>query len=368
MVLKDISILNYKNLADVQLEFSPKINCIVGRNGEGKTNLIDAIYFLSFCKSSVSPGSDVQVIKHNADFMMLQGGYLTEQNEEEKIYCGLKRRQKKVFKRNGKEYTKLSDHIGHVRLVMVSPGDTELIWGGSELRRRFVDMVISQYDAEYLHQVIRYRKSLVQRNVLLRDEAEPDDNFISIYEAEMADAGERIYAARRSFIEEFLPTFRRIYAQLAGSEEEVDLVYRSHAAQGALLDQMKDSRRKDRAMGFSLCGVHRDDLDFMLRGYPIKREGSQGQNKTFVISLKLSQFEFLKNKGNRRVPILLLDDIFDKLDSGRVEQIVKMVSGQDFGQIFITDTDRDYISGILQRSEKDYRFYRVEQGVVSHEA
>jgi DNA replication and repair protein RecF len=364
MVLDNLAIFNYKNIREAELAFSPNVNCFVGRNGEGKTNVLDAIYYLSFCKSSTNY-NDSQVICHDADFFTLSGDYTTESDEHLKIYCGVKRQHKKVFKRNGKEYGKLSEHIGQILLVLVSPIDQELISGGSELRRKFMDMVISQYDAEYLHLLIRYRKALQQRNVLLRGDAEPDSDFIGIYENEMALSGEAIYRKRKNFVDEFLPIFRQIYAQLGGADENIDLTYRSHCEDGPLLQTLQASRPKDRVMGFSLKGVHRDDLDMQLNGYPIKREGSQGQNKTFMISMKLAQFDFLKGKGNRRVPILLLDDIFDKLDSRRVEQIVEMVAGNRFGQIFITDTNRDFLKSVLERTGKDYRMFNVEAGKVT---
>ncbi len=367
MFLKELSVLNYKNIEEAFLEFSPKINCLVGHNGEGKTNLLDAIYYLSFCKSSDNP-NDSQIIRHEAGSMMLQGRYVLEDESEEKVSCGLKRHQKKVFKRNGKEYARLSEHIGNIRLVMVSPYDTELIIGGSEMRRKFMDMVISQYDARYLSQVIRYRKAMQQRNVLLRAEVEPDDGFISVYEHEMAEAAGYIYRQRCLFFDGFNPLFHEIYAGLAGKDECVELLYKSHCHEGPLLDQLRESRPKDRIMGYSLRGIHRDDIDMLLRGFPIKREGSQGQGKTFVISLKLAQFAFLKDKGNRRVPILLFDDIFDKLDAARVGRIVNSVSGDAFGQIFITDTSRGLLGAALERTEKDFRFFHVEKGVIRYEA
>ena len=363
MYLKEISLLNYKNIAETQLEFSPKVNCIVGSNGEGKTNLIDAIYYLSFCRSAINP-NDSQVIRHDCDFMMLQGKYLPfGHGDSETIYCGLKKQQKKVFKRNGKEYQRLSEHIGHIRLVMVSPQDTDLILGGSEIRRKFMDMVISQYQVEYLHQEIRYRKALQQRNALLRALTEPDEAFISIYEEEMAQAGEYVSNQRRTFLQEFLPIFSQIYQQLAGKDEGADLKYVSQTDRGSLLTQIQESRPKDRIMGFSLCGTHRDDLNMLLHDFPIKREGSQGQNKTFVIALKLAQFVFLKNKGKSHLPILLFDDIFDKLDTQRVEQIVKMVGEDDFGQIFITHTNKDFLKGVLKENT-DY-IVHVNNGVIT---
>lgn len=361
MILQGITILNYKNIVEADLSFSPKVNCLVGHNGEGKTNLLDAIYYLSFCRSSSNP-NDSQVIRHDADFMMLQGNYLMDNGDGEKIYCGLKRRSKKVFKRNDKEYSKLSEHIGHIRLVMVSPNDTELIEGGSEQRRKFMDMVISQYDAAYLQQMIRYRKAMQQRNILLRGEEEPEEDFIAAYESEMAVSGEHVYAKRKQFIEEFTPIFNKIYRSLGSEGEEVGLNYKSVCHEGPLGEQIRAGRAKDRVMGYSLCGVHRDDLELTLHGFPLKREGSQGQNKSFVIALKLSQFDFLKHKGDSCVPILLLDDIFDKLDSRRVENIVKMVAEDNFGQIFITDTNREFLDAVLRQTGKDYNFYTVEGG------
>ena len=228
-----------------------------------------------------------------------------------------------------------------------------------------MDMVISQYDAEYLHLLIRYRKALLQRNVLLRKETEPDSDFIGVYETEMAGSGEFIYRKRKEFVAEFMPIFRQIYAQLACADENVELIYQSHCEESPLLKILQDNRAKDRVMGFSLMGVHRDDLDMKLNGFPIKREGSQGQNKTFMISMKLAQFNFLKGKGNSHVPILLLDDIFDKLDERRVEQIVDMVSGNRFGQIFITDTNRDFLASVLGHTGKDYRMFNVKAGEVT---
>lgn len=363
MILDRLSIFNYKNIAEASLSFSPNVNCFVGRNGEGKTNILDAVYYLSFCKSSTN-ANDSQVIRHGMDFMTLSGEYQSEEHEILKIYCGVKLHTRKVFRRNGKDYKKLSSHIGQIKLVLVSPYDQELILGGSELRRRFMDMVISQYDSDYLHQLIRYRKALKARSAMLRADTEPDPDVMDAYENEMDQAGSVIYDRRRTFIDEFLPIFNRIYAELASETEDVGLEYKSHGAEGPLIDQLRESRAKDRIVGFSLRGVHRDDLEMYLHGFPIKREGSQGQNKTFMISMKLAQFSFLSQKDNRHLPLLLLDDIFDKLDAVRVEQIVKMVSGNRFGQIFITDTNRDFLTSILRRTGKDYRMFEVEGGNV----
>ena len=364
MILKRISILNYKNLEQVELDFSTKMNCLIGQNGMGKTNLLDAIYYLSFCKSANNP-IDSQNIKHDQNFFVLQGSYVTELGDVEEVYCGLKRRQKKQFKRNKKEYTRLSDHIGFIPLVMVSPADAELIAGGSEERRRFMDVVISQYDRDYLSALIRYNKALTQRNTLLKAEEEPDNELMEVWEEIMAMAGEVVYRKRKEFVNEFIPVFQTFYSSISQGQEQVSLSYESHADNGNLLQQLKDNRQRDRIMGYSLKGVHKDDLVMQLDSYPIKREGSQGQNKTFLIALKLAQFDFLRRTGSNTTPLLLLDDIFDKLDASRVEQIVKLVSGNRFGQIFITDTNRDHLDKILEKVHGEYKVFSVEQGNVT---
>ena len=321
MILKKLSILNYKNIGEAELELSPKLNCLVGNNGEGKTNLLDAVYYLSFCHSA-STNIDSQVIRHDEDFFMLQGTYESEKGDEESVYCGMKRGTKKHFKR-----------IGLLPLIMVSPADTALIEGGSEERRKLMDVVISQYDRNYLDSLNRYNKALQQRNSLLKLEEEPDVALLEIWEEQMAREGEFLYGKRDEFINLLSPLFQQIYQRIS--------------QRGPLLEVIQRDRAKDRIMGYSLHGVHRDDLEMMLGDYPMKREGSQGQNKTFVAALKLAQLQFLKTKVGT-APLLLLDDIFDKLDAHRVEQIIRLVGTEDFGQIFITDTNRSHIDKILQ--------------------
>ena len=359
MILEKLSIINYKNIASATLELSPKINCFIGQNGVGKTNVLDAIYFLSFCHSANNP-IDSQVIMHGQEFFMLEGTY----NENLQIYCGMKRGTKKHFKRNKKEYKRLSEHIGLIPVVVVAPSDTLLIDGGSEERRRLMDMVISQYDRSYIDAMNRYNKALQQRNVLLKQEEEPDIEVISLFEEQMAEEGEKIYKLRKAFVEELIPIFQRIHETISENREQVSLNYVSHCQRGPLLEIIQRDRFKDRALGYSLHGIHRDDLEFMLGGHPMKREGSQGQNKTFVIALKLAQFDFLKRTNSRTTPLLLLDDIFDKLDAQRVEQIVKLVAGDDFGQIFITDTNRDHLDQILSASSHDYKIFHVDNGEI----
>lgn len=363
MILKRLSILNYKNIEQADLDFSPKVNCFIGQNGMGKTNLLDAVYYLSFCKSASNP-IDSQVMRHDSDFFVVQGFYETEQGDVEDIYCGMKRRQKKTFKRNKKAYLRFSEHVGFIPLVMVSPSDNELIQGGSEERRRFMDVAISQHDKEYLAELIAYDKALQQRNALLKLEEEPDPELLALWEEMMARSGELIYQRRKAFIAELTPIFQSFYTQISGDREEVSLAYISHGDRGALLDVFRASRPKDRIMGYSLHGVHKDDLEMKLAGYPIKREGSQGQSKTYLIALKLAQFDFLRRSGHT-VPILLLDDIFDRLDAARVEQIIRLVSGDTFGQIFITDVNRGHLDRILAAATGDYKLYAVHDGGVT---
>jgi len=367
MILKHISIINYKNIASADIDLSGKVNCFIGHNGEGKTNLLDAVYYLSFCRSAFT-SVDSMVINHDQDFFVLEGEFLNKMADGEEqpisVYCGMKRGTKKHFKRDKKEYKRLSQHIGLIPIVFVSPSDTLLIDGGGEERRKLMDMVIAQYDRSYIETLANYNKALQQRNVLLKMDEEPDAMLLDIWEQEMARNGEVLFEKRRAFVEELMPHFQNIYHQIAEGKEEVSLSYVSHCQRGPLLEVIRRDRMKDRAVGYSLHGSHRDDLEMLLGGYPMKREGSQGQHKTFVLALKLAQFEFLKRSGSATMPILLLDDIFDKLDAHRVEQIVRLVSGDSFGQIFITDTNRDHLDQILSAGATDFKLFRVEQGNV----
>ena len=369
MILRRLSLINYKNIPTATLDFSPKMNCFIGHNGAGKTNVLDAIYFLSFCHSALNP-IDSQVIRHEQPYMMIEGEYTRimgttgEAEDREVISCGLKRGTKKHFKRNKKEYKRLSEHIGLIPLVVIAPADTFLIEGNSEERRKLMDMVISQYDHTYIDALNRYNKALQQRNALLKSEEEPDPELMQIWEEQMAAEGETVYQKRNAFVEQLIPVFQRFYQNISENKEEVSLNYISHCQRGRLLDVIQRDRQRDRIMGFSLHGIHRDDLEITLRGHQMKREGSQGQHKTFVIALKLAQFEFLKNTNPHTTPLLLLDDIFDKLDARRVEKIVDIVAGHEFGQIFITDTNRDHLDKILSAGSHDYKIFEVEEGEI----
>ena len=363
MFLNKITILNYRNIAECDLTFSPKINCFLGNNGMGKTNLLDAIYYLSFCKSHLNP-VDNQVIKHDADFFMIQGEY-NFGDKTENISCGVKRRRKKQFMRNKKEYERLADHIGFVPLVLVSPADSSLIAEGSDERRRFMDIVISQYDRQYLDNLMIYNALLQNRNALLKNSEKIDDTVLEILEEKLCAVAEPIFDSRKKFIEDFIPVFKEFYQKISNEKENVDLYYTSHLQQDTTLkEQFLQTRERDKILGFTTHGIHKDDLKMTLQNFPLKNTGSQGQNKTFVAAMKLAQFIFLKNIS-KKTPVLLLDDLFDKLDTERVTKIVDIISQEDFGQIFITDTNRKHLNEILSKTEIETKIFFVENGKVS---
>jgi len=360
MIIGKLSVLNFKNIPQAEIDCSGKINCFFGNNGMGKTNLLDAVYYLSFCKSHLNT-PDSRIVRNGEDVCVLQGFYDYDGKEEE-IFCSIRNGQRKQFKRNKKEYERLSDHIGLLPLVMISPTDSELICGGSEERRRFVDMIISQYDKQYLHALIQYNKALMQRNALLKNQQMNEAVFDAL-EMQMAVYGLPIYAKRIILIERLLPIFNDYHKMICNSSETVGLCYESQLAGDDFAQVLKSSRQKDMLAGFTSAGVHKDDIWMQLDDQLIRRFGSQGQNKTFLIALKLAQYTYIALNGATK-PILLLDDIFDKLDAGRVEKIIDLVSGDRFGQIFITDTNRNNLNRILETVGLDYSLFKVERGEV----
>lgn len=360
MYLKELSLINFKNYSQSELVFSPKINCFIGSNGVGKTNLLDAIYYLSMCKSYLNP-IDSQNVRYNEDFFVLQGDYLLK-DKNESIYCGLKKNKKKQFKRNKKEYQKLSDHIGLLPVVMISPTDNSLILDGSDERRKFMDSVISQYDKVYLDNLIRYNRALVQRNKLLKDFYQHrsfDADTLDIWDEQLVALAEKVYRVRVKFVEELIPIFQEYYTRISGDKETVQLVYNSQLHESDFRDLLKDALEKDRIVQHTTVGVHKDDLTLTLENYPIKKAGSQGQQKTFLVSLKLAQFDFIKHISGFK-PILLLDDIFDKFDKERVRQIIELVAENHFGQIFITDTSQDRLENILGEIKIQHHIFIID--------
>lgn len=367
MFLKNLQIVNFKNYEEASLELSPKINCFLGNNGEGKTNLLDAIYYLAFCKSFFNP-SDSQLIKHEENFMVLQGEF-QRKDALEKIYAGLKKGQKKKFKRNKKEYDKLAEHIGLIPLVMISPADAQLISEGSEVRRRFVDLIISQYDRGYLDGLILYNRAVAQRNRLLKKFMEIrqfDEDSLAIWDEQLIQYGQSIFEKRKQFIEEFTPLFQNHYDFISQKKEKVSLSYNSQLLEFSFQELLLSKREKDRRLTYSSAGIHKDDLGFEIQDLPIKKFGSQGQQKTFLLALKLAQAEYLK-EIKQIAPILLLDDIYDKLDQSRVEKLMSVVQQDWFGQVFISDTHKDRLPNIFQELEADYKAFLILNGEVKVE-
>ncbi|MCD8447808.1 DNA replication/repair protein RecF [Tenacibaculum finnmarkense] len=359
MYLQKLSLVNFKNIETQSFDFQQKINCFVGSNGVGKTNVLDAIYYLSFAKSYFNSVAG-QNIRHGQDFFMIEGSYqLASRNE--KILCSLKRGQKKILKRNGKPYEKFSEHIGQLPLVIISPADRNLIVEGSETRRKFMDSVISQQDKNYLQSLISYNKIISQRNALLKyfvANRTFDALNLKVYDAQLVEYGTIIYQKRKAFLEEFSPIFNAKHHIISGNKETVNLRYKSQLHDASLIDLFAGSLNKDRMLQYTSSGIHKDDLNFEIDQYPIKKFGSQGQQKTYLIALKLAQFEFIKKQSNV-TPILLLDDIFDKLDENRVAQIVALVNNDAFGQIFITDTHFDRTENVLKNSNQEYQIFKL---------
>ena len=362
MYIEELSIVNFKNLKDVRAEFSPKLNCFIGNNGTGKTNLMDAIYYLSFCKSFFTPVDQFN-INHDEHFFMLNGDY-RRLGAHETITCGLKKGQKKQFKRNAKVYKRLSEHIGLLPLVMITPSDVNLILGGSDERRKFIDGVISQFNHQYLYDLLKYNRALLQRNNLLKQFAAEryfESELLEIWDAQLIEHGNRIFLERRDFIRKLIPVFQRYYALISRGNEKVGLLHQSDLYENHFEKLLQENLQKDRILQHTSTGIHKDDLVFNIDAYPIKKLGSQGQKKTYLVALKLAQFEFMKEISGMN-PILLLDDIFDKLDRQRVEEIVKLVSNDQFGQIFITDTNREHLDKILENTDTGFRIFYVDSG------
>ena len=371
MLISTLNILNYRNIREASLEFSPKLNCFVGLNGQGKTNVLDAIYLLSFTKSAYT-SQDSLNITHGEEMAMVQGVYrgnrLIDGKTEESltISCGLKRGVKKQFRKDKKDYPRMLDHIGLIPLVMVSPADHQLIEEGSDERRRFMDVVIGQRNRKYLDCLTNYNALLKQRNALLKQYADapnPPDDLLEVLEWQMVEPAEYIFKARTDFFKEFEPYFQEVYKVISGSAETPALQYISQLQNRELREAYIKTRQRDLILGWTSQGPHKDDLDMRLGEWPLKQVGSQGQQRTFVLAMKLAQALYLADITGE-APILLLDDIFDRLDSERVERIVAMVQGEQFGQIFITDTDRQHLTEIIQPGP-DAKIFHVENGQIA---
>ncbi len=362
MYLSKLSFLNFKNYDEATFEFSPQINCFVGNNGVGKTNILDSIHYLSLAKSFYS-NIDSTSIRNSEDFFIIEGTFFAD-SEYDSIHCSFQRHKQKILKLNGKEYQKLSDHIGRYPVVMISPADNSLITEGSSERRKFLNKVISQYNPIYLDSVLNYNKALLQRNKLLKDfniTGEFDPEMLEVWNAQLIKYGEYIFSERQKFEIEITPVFDEYYIFISSGNEMVKLIYCSQLKEADFDELLHKSVNKDRILEYTTTGIHKDDLIFQLNGYPVKIFGSQGQQKSFLVALKLAKFDYLKRKSGF-APILLLDDIFDKFDSERVEKIIDLAGNNRFGQIFITDTDENRMRNILLRFNADYRLFRIEKG------
>jgi DNA replication and repair protein RecF len=359
MLLRQLSLINYKNFESKELLFDSKINCFVGDNGVGKTNILDSIYHLSFGKSYFNPISS-QNIRHGSDFFVVDGTFEKDEREE-KVVCSLKRNNKKIIKRNGKAYDRFADHIGFLPLVIISPADRDLIIEGSDTRRKFIDGVISQSDKSYLQQLINYNKLLSQRNALLKYFAANrtfNRDTLTVYNEQLHTYGTAIFEKRTAFLKAFIPIFQKQYKAITGNTEEVGLTYDSKLLNEDLLSLLEKNLEKDRALQYTGVGIHKDDLNFEISAYPIKKFGSQGQQKSFLIALKFAQFHFMKTQS-QVTPLLILDDIFDKLDEHRVSHIIALVNDKNFGQIFISDTHAERTEDIVKNIHQSYKIFKL---------
>ncbi|WP_295767440.1 DNA replication/repair protein RecF [uncultured Mucilaginibacter sp.] len=365
MYLQQLSVINFKNYTEAELTFSSGVNALVGNNGAGKTNILDAIHYLSLCKSYFNP-IDSQQIKQGADFFIINGTF--ERNElPETVACSVKRNQKKIFKRNKKDYQRLADHIGLIPLVMISPYDSSIIMEGSEERRKFVDNVISQTDNHYLDELIVYNKVLANRNALLKriaDTGRFDPGLLEVLDEQLIISGTKIFNKRKAFLEVYTQLFNQYYQFLSEDAELVELIYDSQLLQNDFAALLKKVIEKDRVLERTTAGIHRDDLHFSVHGMPLKKFGSQGQQKSFLIALKLAQYVYLQQQKGFK-PLLLLDDIFDKLDDSRITKLMQLVSNKEFGQVFITDANPKRVTNIFNKIKVEVKLFEVSRGEVS---
>lgn len=360
MWLKRLSLINFKNIRQADIDLSERFNCFVGDNGAGKTNVLDAVYYLSMSKSAFTM-TDGQSVSHGEEFFVAEGTYVAESERQESVNCTFSRKGGKILKRNGKEYDRLADHVGSFPLVIVSPRDTELIMDAADERRRYLNGFISQLDRSYLASMMRYNAVLAERNRFLKGSS--DEQMLLIYDMQLAEHGTKVYERRGAVVEQMRCLVEEYYRYLSEDKETVEIVYRSELEQMPLSELLLRSRERDIINQFTCSGVHRDDLIFKIGGYPLRKYGSQGQQKSFLMALKLAQFRMLAEHTQER-PILLLDDLFDKLDIGRVQRLLSLVSAEEFGQIFITDCNKLRLEDTLLSAGVEYKLFKVEAGEV----
>ncbi len=364
MEIRKLHIVQFKNYQEAEISFFEGVNCFIGPNGSGKTNILDAIHYLSMCRSYLNP-IDSQNIRFEQSFFMLQSVW-NKDGQEVDLYCGVKKGQKKIFKKNKAEYDKLAEHIGSFPAVMISPYDRNLISEGSEVRRKWMDGIISQFDRRYLENLMRYNRILDQRNALLKNQLKNgffDRESFEVWDEQLLETGRSISTKRQEFLKEFIPIFQLFYDELGASGESVNLIYKSQLIEGDFRSLLAVNMDRDKHLGYTSVGIHKDDLIFELNAYPIKKFGSQGQQKSYLIALRLAQYEWLKKHLNQN-PLLLLDDIFDKLDNNRVEKLMQMVSNHSFGQVLVTDTDEERVKRIFDSIQEPFRMFKVESGKI----
>lgn len=368
MYLQNLKLNNFKNCQSADIKLSGKINCFVGLNGAGKTNVLDSIYYLAFCKSYFS-STDKQNIRHNEDFFAIHGDFHFDNDELHTVSCVQKNNSKKSFRCDKKEYERLADHIGKIPLVMISPYDSDLINGGSELRRKFIDGVISQFDATYLNALLNYNKALQQRNRQLKSFSENrywDSTLLEMWDQQLINNAIPIFEKRKDFIKDFEPIFQKYYEIVSGTNEKVSIEYNSTLHEKSYDVLLRESLEHDKYSTYTNVGIHKDDFIYLIDNHQVKHYASQGQQKSFVVAVKLAQFDFNHKKIGHK-PILLLDDIFDKLDDNRVSQLVKLVGNDHFGQVFITDTQMQRIKYLMENSVVNYNIFKVEKGIITSE-
>jgi DNA replication and repair protein RecF len=358
MRLDTLSIIDFKNIGDQRIELSPEINCFVGDNGAGKTNILDAVHYLAMARS-MSTITDSQCMMHGKESFLIDGRFTADNERIETILCSYSRRGGKTLKRNGKEYDKLSDHVGHIPIVVVSPADTTLISDSAEERRKYINRFISQIDRAYMNALIRYNAAIMERNKLLKNS--PSEEMLLIYDSMLSASAEVIYERRNAIVERLRPLVDSYYALLSEERENIGITYKSELCETPLMELLQQSRQKDIVNEYTTSGIHRDDVIFSIGGFPLRKFGSQGQQKSFLIALKLAEYRLLSEEANER-PILLLDDLFDKLDMQRVAELLRLVGGEIFGQIFITDCNKHRLQHTLSEAGAEYRLFQVKEG------
>jgi DNA replication and repair protein RecF len=360
--LQNISLYNFKNYESLSLELHPRVNCFVGNNGTGKTNLLDAIHYLSNCKSYFNP-VDSQNILFGADQFAITGEFMRNEQHEQ-VICSVRRNQRKVFKRNHKEYERLAEHIGLLPCVMITPYDIELIWEGSEVRRKFLDSTLAMLSRGYLDELIAYNHALLQRNTVLKTYSKQPffpDEYIEVWDAQLVARAAAIHEARTAFLKNFQGVFQRVYSELSGGAESMSIHYESELNTSSMQELLAKNNRRDRQLERTSSGIHRDDLEFQIEGNPIKKFASQGQQKSFLFALKFAQYLFIHEATGLK-PMLLLDDFFDKIDANRVENIIAWIAKNDVGQIFITDAGLDRIPTVLNKASIPFAAWQVNGG------